>query len=308
MDKVNVTIHVVATAPETLKNYDPAKDGKTRSTENQIKALKVTDGYSVVFDDDVFVEISLAKLMSSIVQVFASNIKNSIFDFRLMYHYEGATDTYFDFDTAKHVLDLDDMMCKIRDAKSIPVFMYTRTDNMQEVYTDFRNEVEDNTPEPISRLFDDDDNDEDEDNEDSLFASLLGIDDKDKKEKKSKKDKEYYGRSRVWKNCRNPKKQINRHGVMIADKSDLKKDEKIIKSFLKDFLPGGASWKKEFRSDVLERWMNMYAISKKHLKELEKAHRRRRPAKRRSSTTDKILNFSEKLLAVPVDRWADPTK
>lgn len=303
MDKVNVTIHVVATDAVEL-NYDPMRDGKTRSTEDKINVVKVSDGYSVVFDDDVFVNLSLSKLVSSLVQVFGTNVPDTMFDFRIMYHYEGATEMYFDFDTAKHVLDLDDMMTKITKSGKIPIFTYTRLEGLNEVYSDFKDELEDNADEGIEDLLNDEDDEEDDDyNGNDLLTYLTGG--SNKKEKKESQD--YYGRSRVWKNSKQPKKQINRHGVLIAaDKSDLKKDEKIIKEFLKDFLPGDASWKKEFRNDVLHRWMSMYAISRKMLKQLEKQHRKDR--KKKSVNTDRIINFTDRLFSVPVDRWSDPNK
>ena len=304
MDKVLVTIHVVATDGKDL-DYNPDRDGRTKSTEDKINAIKVSDGYSVVYDDDVIVNTSLSRLVSSLVQTFSTNLKDTIFDFRIVYHYEGASDTYFDYDTAKHVLDLDDMMRKIDVSKKIPVFTYTRLDGLNGVYEDWRDEVEFNSDEDLESLLEDEDDEDDDYEGKDLLSYLTGC---SKGKKREKESTDYYGRSRVWKNCKQPKKQINRHGVLVAsDKDDLKKDEKIIKEFLKDFLPGDASWKKEFRNDVLQRWMSMYAISRKMLKQLEKQHRKTRKRKM-NPNTEKILNFTNKMLTVPVDRWNDPNK
>ena len=303
MDKVKVTIHVVAAGGDELK-YDPNRDGKTKSTEEKINVIKVSDGYSVVYDDDTFECLSLSKLVSSLIQVFGTNVPDTIFDFGIQYHYEGTTDTYFDFDTAKKVLELDKMMRQIAESGKVPIFAYTRSDGLDDVLNDYRDAVAENAMYDILDEDETDDGDEEEDDQDDLLSLLTG----GKPEKKtSKNKKDYYGRSRVWKNSKQPKKQINRHGVLIAsDKEDLKRDEKIIKEFLKDFMPGDASWKKEFRNDVLQRWMSMYAISRKMLKQLEKQHRKARHKK--TINGDRILNLTDRLFSVPVDRWSDPNK
>ena len=255
----------------------------------------------MVYDDDVFVQIPLSKLLSSLVQVFGSNLPDTKFNFSIIYHYETDEDEYFDIDTGKHVLDMDDMLIKIVQSNRIPVLGYTRLDGLQQVYDDYRDSIE------IDDEEEDEDEYEEEDTGDDILSYLTGIDIPKKKKKKSN-EKEYYGRSRVWKNCKQPRKYIQRHGVLIAsEKDDLKKDEKTIKQFLKDFLPGGAGWKKEFREDVLERWMNMYAISKKTLRQLEKRARKPRVGKRNSSHS-RILKFTDQLFNVPVDRWSDPTR
>lgn len=307
MDKVKVTIHIVASEANEL-NYDPATEGKTRSDENRITYIKVTDGYSVVFDDNVFTEIQLSTLMTTMIHLLETNVPNTLFDFGIKYHYENAVESYFDYDTAKHVLDLDTMMTKISESGKIPCFTYTRLDGLNDVYSDLMDAVKENTIEDSESIFDYADYEEDEDDEDCNGSDMLSVLMGDKKVKKSKDDShDYYGRSRIFRNSKQPKKQINRHGVLIAtDKDDIKKDEKIIKEFLKDFFPGDAAWKKEFRNDVLQRWMSMYAVSRKNLKQLEKQHRKERNKK--SANADRIINFTDKLFSASTDRWSDPNK
>ena len=124
-----------------------------------------------------------------------------------------------------------------------------------------------------------------------------------------KKHRKEYAQSRILYDAKNAKRSYNRHGVIIcSDKSSKKKDMKIIKEFLKDFFPGNSNWIKEFRHDVLCRWMKMYSISKKDLKELEKTHRKAQNAKRNSIKTEKTLDFTRRLFNVPIDRWDDPSK
>ena len=306
MNRELVTIHIVAKDGKEL-DYSPSRDGRTRSTETKINVLKVSDGYSVVFDDDVFMNVQPSKLIASLVTICSNNLKDTIFDFRIIYHYEGAEDSYFDPNVAKHVLDMDILMTDINDSKRIPVFGYTRLEGIADVASDLQDWNEEEDPFGVDEYDDEEDDDDDEDDEygpDDFMSLLTG-----KPTKKSKKEKnhDYYGRSRVWKNSKQPKRQIHRHGVLIAaDKSDLKKDEKIIKEFLKDFLPGKSGWKKEFREDVLERWMRTYAISRKNLKHLERKHRKNRTKK--SDATKKALQFTNRLFSVPIDRWYDPSR
>lgn len=154
---------------------------------------------------------------------------------------------------------------------------------------------------------DDDDEVEYEDEEDDDYED----DPKPKKRRKKRiVSKPSYGESRVVKDAKNPKKSYNRHGVVVCSKDDIKKDEKILKEFLKDFIPGDANWKKDFRSDIVKRWIKMYAVTNKQLKQLEKQHRRARLAKRNKSSidTDRALEFTRKLFNTPIDRWNDPSK
>ena len=307
MDKTKVTIHVVSNNGEDV-GYDPIRDGRTKSSEGRINAVKVSDGYSVVFEDDVFVGLTLSNLVASILQVFGTNLPDTIFEFGIMYHYN---DESFDPEIAKHILDLDVMMLQIKDTNKIPIFDYVRNDAVNDVLSDYRYwvETQDSMCEEDIDETDDYEDEEDDDIESNDILSFLAGENniKPKKKKNKKKTSDYYGRSRVWKNCKQPKKNIERHGVLIAsDKSDLKKDAKIVKSFLKDFMPGNSKWKKEFRQDVLDRWMSMYAISRKHLKQLEKQHRKR--AVRKPSSTKKIIDFTNKLVNMPIDSWNDPRK
>ena len=157
--------------------------------------------------------------------------------------------------------------------------------------------------------YDDYDDEDDEENPfDILEDNLKGYNSNHRKRYKNKKTNEY-PQSRVLRDAKNPKRSINRHGVIIcSDKDARKRDEKIIKEFLKDFFPGDSDWKKEFRHDVLKRWMKMYCIAKKDLKELERTHRKAKNANRSNINTEKTLEFTRRLFNVPIDRWNDPSR
>ena len=159
---------------------------------------------------------------------------------------------------------------------------------------------------------DDDDEDGDEDDEninpfDFLEYHLKGYNPKYKRSKN--KRPKGIPVSKVFRDAKNAKRAYNRHGVIICNDKDAKKrDEKILKEFLKDFFPGDSNWIKEFRHDVLKRWMKMYFVTKKDLKELEKTHRKAQNAKRNHVKTEKTLDFARRVFNVPVDRWNDPSK
>lgn len=307
MVKTKVTIHIVT--PNVLGlNYDPARDGSVKSTQSKINVNKVTDGYSVVYDDNVFVTLSYPSLAASILKLFRANVKDGMFEFGIVYHYETMDRSFFDVGVAKCVLEMHDLMAKIAETGSLPDFVYVPTENIEETIDDFQYETE--TDEDPLSMFDgyddDDDDDEEVDDEDRDWLEYLG-DNRKKKKKNNKKTSDYYGRSRTWKNAKQPRKQIDRHGVIIAsDKDDIRKDKKIIKAFLKDFIPGNSKWKRDFREDVLERWVSMYVISRKQLKQLERQHRKNR--RQKNPATKRLLNSVENLFTVPIDHWSDPTR
>ena len=126
-------------------------------------------------------------------------------------------------------------------------------------------------------------------------------------EPKQKKNKDYYGKSRVWKDSDHIHRSIDRHGVVISSKSNLKKDERIIKEFLKEFIPGSQGWKKEFRAELAKRWINVYSISKKKLKSLEKEYRNNKNKKVKRTNMSNAFGLAQKVLKTR-DEWFNPNK
>jgi len=314
MNKVNLTIHIIPgdKVMNTIKEFDPARDGKLLSTESNIKVNKAAYGFSIIYNEETFEELSPSVFLTTLIKLFSDNLgTDTIVNTSLNYHYE---DEEFDTDVAKSVLDMDDVMKKIYESSRINTFMYERSENVYSVYEDWKSEMQD-VENDDDESFDPEDLEYDDSYDDvsSVFDRFISpymeddYDDDDESPKKKSHD--VYGQSRVFREAKNPKRAINRHGVVIADsKDDIKKDEKIIKSFLKEFIPGNADWKKEFRNDLAKRWIKMYAVSKKQLKHLEKEHRRSKSSKKKSKADDRVLDLTRRLLTVPVDRWSDPTK
>lgn len=149
--------------------------------------------------------------------------------------------------------------------------------------------------------------------EDDVFSMFDILDEyeppKNKSKKSKKKSKISYGRSRVLRAANNPKRAYRRHGVIVCTEKDaIKKDEKVIKEFLKDFIPGDAEWKKDFRKDLLKRWMNLYVITKKQLKYFEKNMHKQVVRNRTNANVERTLNITRQLFNVPIDQWNNPNK
>lgn len=131
---------------------------------------------------------------------------------------------------------------------------------------------------------------------------------KDKKKKK-KKSTRLQNTSRSIKASKHPKRDFNRHGVIISKKDAIERDRKTIKGFLKDFIPGDEKWKKEFRNDLLDRWMDMYVITSKKLKKLEKkANEKKNNKNQLSPRTKRMISEVGRRLTSPVSAWDDVNK
>lgn len=310
MNRINVTLHIIPADvdPYDLESYDGIHHGFVRSTSREIKVNKVSDGYSVIYTDDVFNNLRPDVFAKNMIKIFQMNVPNTIIDMKILYHYDlDNGEDSFDSDTAHCIIGLHDFLTQIRNQ----MFRYHSSYSIEEII-EYLQETEDSDDDDDDwgmfdprGAYDDDDIDDDDDPFDALDRALRGHSTR----KKNNKAREYYGRSKVLRNAKNPKRAYRRHGILIADdKDDLRKDEKTIKEFLKDFIPGSSEWKKDFRRDLLKRWMKTYALSKKNIKRLEREHRKATMSKKNSESTEKVLDFTRRLFNVPVDRWNDPNR
>lgn len=309
MNRINVTLHIIPddVMSYDLEDFDELQHGKVRSTSREIKVNKVADGYSIVYTDNVFNELDARVFAKNMIRIFQTNVPNSIIDMKIFYHFElDNGEDSFDYETAENILGLNELLIGIRNQ----MFRYHASDSMNEIIEYMQDDENDEEEDDDWDMFDprshyDDDDDDEDDPFESLDRALRGHSTRHK----NSKTREYYGRSKVMKNAKNPKRAYKRHGVLVADdKDDLRKDEKIIKEFLKDFIPGNSDWKKDFRRDVLKRWMKMYALSKKNLKKLDREYRKANASRKSTVNTEKALDFTRRLFNVPVDRWNDPSR
>ena len=340
MNRVNASLVIVPSnfnvsdfknAPELFDIYS-----KQFSTLTEIKVNKHNDEYMVVYSDNDFKQLNPRSFVINFVGLFLKNIPNTVIDVTLKYIYaakefdsiEGYEDVeLFDPDTAKTAILVDNLLDNISESGSTKLISYHRLRSFVNMISDYqeyiymKDDLEDGSDIDIdddedddefvpnmSRSYDDDD--EDDPNDIAKFVAGItgGKSNKSKSKKKGKKSVDY-GTSRVLRRADSPKRAYNRHGVIIAsDKDDIKRDEKIIKEFLKEFIPGNQEWKKEFRHDLLKRWISMYCVSKKDLKRLEANHRKKTRKRRSSIDADKTLDFTRRLLNVPLDNWNNPNK
>ncbi|MCM1215449.1 MAG: hypothetical protein NC548_13130 [Lachnospiraceae bacterium] len=310
MELVNLTIHVVpVNVPFTdLSDVSSRNTGTNLSTVRTVRISKVPNGYAILYTDDVFAQLNAVTLIDYIVQLFATKMPGKSVRIMMEYHFElnDGMDV-FDDDIGNLLKEMEDYLVDVEN--SINLVKYSRSDSMDDV-VDILSEDDDDS--------DEDDNDDSEDDEDfdpdniDDILRMIGSDrDRSKKGKSKGRPRKEYGESRVIHESKNPKRSYNRHGLMIcSDKDALKHDQKMIKEFLKDFIPGSAEWKKEFRKDLEKRWMQMFVVSKKQLKHLQKHHAKGKNKKKRGIDAEKAIDFTRRVFNVPStpSAWNDPNR
>lgn len=345
-NRVNATIAIVphGFTAQALAPYSQKLESiysKQFSSITNIKVNKYNDGYIVVYTDEEFKKLNQRVFIDNFIALFMKNIPNTVIDVVIEYMYfekvfMDLDKEVFDPNTAKHIMIMDKI---ITDCIKNKFISYHRTSIFSVMVEDYQDWIYDNDEDgsdddTIDEGDELEENDytsmygvlgipmsandidgnyeyEDEDGDDDLteMERILGVDYNNKKSKKSRNKDKSYGRSKVLKNANNPKKSIHRHGIIIADdKRDIKSDIKIIQGFLKDFIPGNQSWKKEFRKDLLDRWVSMYCVSRKQLKKLEKKHRNQSRQKQSNINRSRALEFTKKVFNMPLDNWDNPNK
>lgn len=290
-------------------------------SSDNIMVGEIDGEYTIVYTETVLQGMNPVDLVSSIAELFVSNLPGEHFVISLIYEY--CLDYNFAVKEGISIKQISDTTLKIllimewRMAQNETGFIhYHQLQDFKDIQSmklsDARRDLFGN---PIN---DEEQDYEDADQEDNLtlddivgemFGITLDSDDDDKEKKNKSKKDHHYTSSRILKSADNPKKMYKRHGVIVTDsRKAVKSDEKIIKKFLKDFIPGGG-WRKDFRKDVLKRWLNNYAVSKKSLKILEKKHKKKiHKNKRGVIDADRAIALTRKLFATSTDIWNDPTK
>ena len=268
------------------------------STKDKIKVGRWGDDYAISYLVQEWTGLDPVSFASTAVDMFKRNLPGKTYEFIIVYfrknqheapNIEFANSIVVEFkmleSASVHVEALDSLEGKH------PIKLEPKAEPKEEIdrewYEDF-DEYED-------------EEDSEEDDLDYPYTSDL-------REKKPSK-KQYYGQSRVWKDSNHVKRSINRHGVVVTSKSNRKRDLKLIKEFLKDFIPGNQGWKKEFRSELAKRWMNVYSVSKGQLKELEKSVRNKKTSSKNKKTINSALGIAGTILKSAKDQdWFNPNK
>lgn len=328
MNSTNLTLCVIPSDTE-MKNivgYVPALHGKVLSSLAEIKVNKTNNGYGILYHSNDIKNMDIDILGNNIIKLFMDNIPNTNINFQLLYLFEVVDNddnpyNGSDISVINSLLKMEQKFCKFNGDGNIP-FTYFRSEIMNHIINsiidDYRNmEDEDDDCDDvtglsqyfksfgISPIEDDYDDDDDEDSLDFLDSHLRGTSKSNSKHKRHKS----YPESKIFRDAKNPKRAYHRHGVIICtDKEAKRRDKKILKEFLEEFFPGDSEWKKDFRREVLKRWMKMYCVTKKDLKAFEKTHRKAVNAKRNNARTEKTLEYARRVFNVPIDRWNDPNR
>nr|DAX41698.1 MAG TPA: hypothetical protein [Caudoviricetes sp.] len=249
------------------------------STEDEIKVVDIGTETKVIYTTNTFMKLDPPSTLINLNRILHENVADEIFaiDFISHSNEDCVEDHRYEFIEALNAMDSDDFYL-------IGVIKpYKEYDEEEEPELNF-DEVE----------YDDDDENEDEE------VTPFNVFDQPHK----KSTNLYVRRSSIFSSSKNPKKQVNRHGILVATKSrHIEKDREMIKAFLKKFIPGKSPWVKRYRNKVLKRWISMYVVDKKTIHKFEKQYQ----SKRRKKKTDKLITLGKKLIHTS-DPWNDPNK
>ena len=298
IDIVGLKIHIIPSNRNlsATPGFDTSIDGSNFSQKDQININKTADGYSVIFLDTVFKYLDIKLFIGNLIKILTTNITSTIFDVSINYHYttSNCSYDYYDNDTARKIYELHETMVMLINAKQLKCLQYSESETLNKMFDDLNNTQEEDTEDSNTEIHDHSSCNHNHPHidvnpaQEAAIRHLLeqcgmseeseDIDDTDddKEERNIKYHKKYYGKSRVFSNIKHPKQVIRKHNLLVTkSNSDIKDDIKILKSFLKDFIPGNSKWKKRFRDELLQRWIATYVISKKNMKKFMKSYNKK---------------------------------
>ena len=280
MKTIVVGLAIVASSGSLDENgFDTKRFGSEVSDLTGLRVNNTRDDqidYTIIFRDNVFARVNPDKLSDAIINLLEQHLPGNEFMFGVM-------------------LRGDISEVSLTKANRLAAILCSEDDDDDDELDDEISEMLRN----VGYYGRDDYDDEDDDDYPHMPKDLLNY------LMNNNAPTAYHSMS--WHNSNNAKKMIRRHGVIVASKKDISKDERIIKDFLKVFFPGNASWKKEFRADVAKRWVQMFVVTKGQLKRLEKADRKHRRAKDNDERVDKTISFANMLFGSR-DHWSDPNR
>lgn len=274
----------------------------------------IRDKYIILFTDEEFKKVSPTVILNNIKNIIQSNLKNCEVIFTIVY--DG--DTGLDQKTLLGLLKLDDNLSKRPDSlypmKYVPSNQLVELAQKVLMENSKSNNNSINRPKPeLEKPKYRDQHIVEYDGADNIMKALYGdqssFHNKKKRKKSNRRKKIMYTSSKVIRASSHPKRSYNRHGIIICKNNKaIRKDEEIIKDFLKEFIPGNSSFKKHLRKDMLKRWMSMYVITQKKANKMHKNYKRSLSNVSKQQKTEQIVNLTRKMLTVPVDSWNDPNR
>lgn len=315
MNIVNVSLIVIPADidQQRCQGCDPARIGNKFSSDSSIDVITMPEGLTILYRDDVIGDMEADVLGANIIKIFETSLPSTTgIRMHILYNFHDASNPMsikFNEDAGMLILNLSNYFYENRTDR----FDYVSTTSVMEVSSLIKKAAEEDEGNEFPDGFipgynQSNDNDSsngcDMGSALSVMESMVG-----KNKKESKKSKKHYSESRLVANGKSPKRDYSRHGVVISrDKKDYEKDAKIIKDFLKDFIPGSARWKRDFRDDLLERWMKAFVIRKKKLRKLEKKmHHKKKSKKKPSPGQIMAMDFTRRMVSA-TDPWNNPNK
>jgi len=313
---VNIIVFPKETNLNQVEDYDELLYGRAFSNLNEIQVNRVPNGFSVLYRDDIFSKLDPTMFVDGLINLLTSNISDT-FVLKIYYFYMGS---HFYHQCGSAIISMDEYlsnhyrndMMRYTTSESVSYIIDHYDAVMDRFYIDDSNQEE---PKKEVEEYDDDDI-EDEDSEDDEEEEDTDDDEEefDIEEllKPSKNTNKSYDYSRIMRTSKDTKRNVKRHGIIISSNKDARKrDVKILSGFLKDFIPGKSRWIKTYREEILERWMDMYVITKKIAKRMSKEHKDRLKRTQRRKppiTKDGVINFTQKLLQNYSDPFYDPNR
>ena len=295
-----------------ISSGNPSLVGLHCSSRDDIIVNSTTDGYVVLYTEEIFEEIHPSIFSESLINLLKANIPGGTLTLiEIMYQ----PTEELSCDCAIAVMKFDEIMIdhidndiRYRTSPSVQ-FLKDHWDEDEEDF-DFSDideddediyDVDDYESYIRDDYYEDDDDDDEYDDDDFEFSDYLP------RPKKYKQNKSY-GRS-AFTHEKSAKRSIKRHNIIITnDKTLIKREARAIKEFIKDRYPGGGVWK-DFRAELLDRWMTLLLMTKKtakkHQKEYDKYHNKKSYS-RKKDTQGRILTMAEKMFAY--DPWNDSNR
>lgn len=312
MPKANIRLVIIPDGvdQQVVAGCDPTIVGTEFATCKHLIVNRVVDGYAILYRADEFSQFNAEIAARNITNILLGWFPNFQIVLSIYYNFQHVSNSEmgkFDEETAMRVLQFANYFFEHNG--DIEKFKYVNSESIRQV-RDILYEMSDEGEEDAT------DDGETSDGDSSYWESLGfspmydgdGYDDADDGHSKKKKGKKHYGHSRLVSNGKSPKKDYNRHGVLVSrDSDDLNRDRKMIKAFLKDFIPGNARWKRDFRDDLLERWMDAFVIRKKKLHKLEKKMRRKKKNSKPSAAQAIAMGIGRQIMTGQ-DPWNNPNK
>lgn len=311
-----------------LLRYQPASLGTNVSTAEELQLNILFEDYcaSVIFSSDEFKTLDPIKLLANIATIVNKNYPDKILRFHIQYSFElvdsrvkisnktfkllqrlelGAMKgssidpekiNYVKSPSLNECREIVDILNSRQAFATSDIYVGPKPEKkIDKMFTDLYDNKSifdimggsNNGPGNIYEEEEDVYDSDDEDDDDDYF-------DED--------DYDEFESSNVWDNAEERKRMIKRHGLLIARRKDIEKDMEIIEDFIDQFIPDDSRYARQFKEDLLYRWINMYCITKKKLKKKEKEFKngRKQKAKRIRSSSNNVTKF--------IDEWYNINK